>query len=70
MDNSHLSLEERVSILEDLLLEEDEKERTDVIVKVNGKWRIRGKTQRYWPAEYDTKEKAKAALRAYWAHQH
>ena len=42
----------------------------DVIVKVGNKWRIRGKKQKYWDAEYDTKEKAQAALRAYWANKH
>ena len=48
---------------------EEEKERTDVIVKVNGKWRIKGRKTRYWPAEYDTKADAEAALRAYWANK-
>lgn len=48
----------------------EEKERTDVIVKVGNKWRIRGKKQRYWDAEYDTKADAEAALRAYWANKH
>ena len=50
-------------------LKEADKERTDVIVKVNGKWRIKGKKQKYWDAEYDTKADAQAALRAYWANK-
>lgn len=49
--------------------EEKEKERTDVIVKVGNKWRILGKKIKYWPAEYDTKADAEAALRAYWANK-
>ena len=49
---------------------EAEKERTDVIVKVGNKWRILGKKVKYWPAEYDTKADAEAALRAYWANKH
>ena len=48
---------------------EEEKERTDVIVKVNGKWRVKGKKVKYWPAEYDTKADAEDALRAYWANK-
>ena len=48
---------------------EEEKERTDVIVKVGNKWRIKGRKTRYWPAEYDTKADAEAALRAYWANK-
>lgn len=48
---------------------EAEKERTDVIVKVGNKWRIKGKKQKYWDAEYDTKSDAQAALRAYWANK-
>ena len=48
---------------------EEEKERTDVIVKVGNKWRIKGKKVKYWPAEYDTKADAEAALRAYWANK-
>lgn len=62
-----LSLEDRVARLESLLLEDEE--RSDVIVKVNNKWRIKGRKVKYWPAEYDTKEKAQAALRAYWANK-
>ena len=48
---------------------EAEKDRTDVIVKVGNKWRIKGKKQKYWDAEYDTKADAQAALRAYWANK-
>lgn len=48
---------------------ESEKERTDVIVKVRNKWRIKGKKTLYWPAKYDTKADAEAALRAYWANK-
>ena len=44
--------------------------RTDVIVKVGNKWRIKGKKVKYWPAKYDTKSDAEAALRAYWANKH
>ena len=47
----------------------EDEERTNVIVKVGNKWRIKGKKQKYWDAEYDTKEKAQAALRAYWANK-
>lgn len=66
MNNSHLSLEERVSILEDLLLEEDEKERTDVIVKVGNKWKIlKNNLKDYWDETYDTKEDAEKALATY-----
>lgn len=50
-------------------IKEAEKERTDVIVKVGNKWRIKGKKVAYWPAEYDTKADAEAALRAYWANK-
>lgn len=48
---------------------EEEKERTDVIVKVGNKWRIKGRKTLYWPAKYDTKADAEAALRAYWANK-
>ncbi len=48
---------------------EAEKE-DSVIVKVGNKWRILKKNRKdYWDAEYDTKEKAQAALRAYWANK-
>ena len=48
---------------------EAEKE-DSVIVKVGNKWRILRKNRKdYWDAEYDTKEKAQAALRAYWANK-
>lgn len=50
-------------------IKEAEKERTDVIVKVGNKWRIKGKKTLYWPAKYDTKSDAEAALRAYWANK-
>lgn len=52
------------------MTEKEEGERTDVIVKVKNKWRIKGKKTRYWNAEYDTKADAQAALRAYWANKH
>ena len=48
----------------------EEKERTDVIVKVGNKWRIKGRKVKYWDAEYDTKADAEAALKAYWANKH
>lgn len=38
-----------------------------VIVKVGNKWRIKGDKVKYWNAEYDTREKALSALRAYHA---
>ena len=60
----------RITKLESLLTEKEDDERTDVIVKVGSKWRIKGKKQKYWDAEYDTKEKAQAALKAYWANKH
>lgn len=63
-----LLLEKRMIRLEKLMDEEDE--RTDVIVKVGNKWRIKGKKVRYWDAEYDTKEDAENALKAYWANKH
>lgn len=48
-----------------------EKEEKGVIRKVGNKWRILKKNRKgYWDAEYDTKEKAQAALRAYWANKH
>lgn len=44
---------------------------TGVIRKVGNKWRILKKNRKdYWPAEYDTKSDAEAALRAYWANKH
>ena len=66
------ALEARITKLESLFTEkeDDDKERTDVIRKVGNKWRILGKKSKYWPAEYDTKEKAQAALKAYWANKH
>ena len=45
-------------------------ERTDVIVKVGNKWKIKGNKVKYWNASYDTKADAQAALRAYWANKH
>ena len=60
----------RITKLESLLTEKEDDERIDVIVKVGNKWRIKGKKQQYWDAEYDTKEKAQAALKAYWANKH
>lgn len=47
-----------------------EKDDTGVIRKVGNKWRILKKNRKdYWPAEYDTKADAEAALRAYWANK-
>ena len=60
----------RITKLESLLTEKEDDERTDVIVKVGNKWKIKGKKQKYWDAEYDTKEKAQAAIKAYWANKH
>ena len=49
----------------------------NVIVKVGDYWRIKGhagkgtntKKRGYWKAKYETKEKAEAALKAYFAHK-
>ena len=49
----------------------------DVIVKVGDYWRIKGHAGKgtntpkmgYWKAKYETKEKAEAALKAYFAHK-
>ena len=50
-------------------IKEAEKEE-GVIRKVGNKWRILKKNRKdYWPAEYDTKADAEAALRAYWANK-
>lgn len=47
-----------------------EEENTSVIRKVGSKWRILKKNRKdYWPAKYDTKADAEAALRAYWANK-
>jgi len=54
----------------DYIVEKEDEERTDVIVKVGNKWRIKGRKVKYWNAEYDTKADAQAALRAYWANKH
>ena len=49
------------------LVENDD---TGVIRKVGSKWRILKKNRKdYWPAKYDTKSDAEAALRAYWANK-
>ena len=50
----------------------------DVIVKVGDYWRIKGHAGKgtntpkcgYWKAKYETKEKAKNALKAYFANKH
>lgn len=42
-------------------------ERTDVIVKVGNKWKIKGKKVKHLNASHDTKAYAQAALRSYWA---
>ena len=70
MDKRIEELLTRITKLESMLTEKEDDERTDVIVKVGNKWRIRGKKTKYWDAEYDTKEKAQAALKAYWASKH
>ncbi len=62
------NLRQRISAIEDRLNEAEE--RTDVIVKVGNKWKVKGKKQKYWDADYDTKADAQAALRAYWANKH
>ena len=49
----------------------------DVIVNVGNYWRIKGhagkgtntKKRGYWKAKYETKEKAEAALKAYFANK-
>jgi hypothetical protein len=53
-----------------IILNEEEKERKDVIVKVGDSWRIRGRSVKYWPAHYKTRENAENALKAYWANKH
>lgn len=50
----------------------------DVIVKVGDYWRIKGHAGKgtntpkmgYWKAKYETREKAEAALKAYFANKH
>jgi hypothetical protein len=38
---------------------------------VGNKWKILRKDRKhYWDAEYDTKEDAENALKAYWANKH
>ena len=80
-----LILEKRLQRLENMISEDtkltlveryrsnsavnEEDERTDVIVKVGNRWKIKGKKQKYWDADYDTKADAQAALRAYWANK-
>ena len=61
------NLKQRISDLEKKISEAEE--RTDVIVKVGNKWKIKGKKQKYWDADYDTKADAQAALKAYWANK-
>jgi hypothetical protein len=71
-------LERRIAQLESLVaryrgrktLNEEEQERTDVIRKVGNSWRIRGRSVKYWPAHYKTRENAENALKAYWANKH
>lgn len=53
-----------------IILNEEEKERKDVIVKVGNSWRIRGRKVKHWPAHYKTREDAENALKAYWANKH
>lgn len=69
----YISINERVSSLDDYINEELH----DVIVKVGDYWRIKGHAGKgtntpkrgYWKAKYETKEKAEAALKAYFAHK-
>ena len=50
----------------------------DVIVKVGDYWRIKGHAGKgtntpklgYWKAKYETREKAEAALKAYFVNKH
>lgn len=59
----------RITKLESLLTEKEDD--SGVIKKVGNKWKILKKDKKsYWDAEYDTKEKAQAALKAYWANKH
>ena len=53
-----------------VIINEEEKERTDVIRKVGNSWRILGNKVKYWPAHYKTKTDAENALKAYWANKH
>lgn len=67
--NYYDSLERRVKKLEDAMYNEEDN--NGVIRKVGNKWRILKKNRKdYWDAEYDTKNGAEAALRAYWANKH
>lgn len=53
-----------------IILNEEEKEHKDVIVKIGNSWRIRGHKVKHWPAHYKTREDAENALKAYWANKH
>ena len=48
---------------------EKENQENSVIVKVGNKWKIKGKKVKYWNADFDTKEDALSALRAYHANK-
>lgn len=68
MNNLYNELDYRLSVLESLILDEDD---SGVIRKVGNKWKILKKDRKsYWPANYKTKADAEAALRAYWAGKH
>lgn len=68
MNNLYDELDYRLGVLESSILDEDD---SGVIKKVGNKWKILKKDKKsYWDAEYDTKEKAQAALKAYWANKH
>ena len=72
--NDFKDLYKRVAYLEELLsneliLEKEDDDKDSVIRKVGNKWKIRGKKQKYWDADYKTKADAEAALRAYWANK-
>lgn len=61
---------DKISNKKESLIYNETKDNTDVIVKVNNVWKIRGNKVKYWNAEYDTKADAEAALKAYWANKY
>jgi len=73
--SDYISETERISSIDDDYIAE---ELHDVIVKVGNYWRIKGHAGKgtnspkrgYWKAKYETKEKAEAALKAYFANKH
>jgi len=72
--SDYISETERILSIDDNINEELH----DVIVKVGNYWRIKGHAGKgtnspkrgYWKAKYETKEKAEAALKAYFANKH